>query len=141
MFRLRLLTTAVVAATVAGCGGSDETKQPAPSVSGDQRGILATVDALQTASRRDDARRICTQLFTKRLATSIRESSKQSCEAEVHETLTSPDAQLSVARKIAVKGSRATATVHEQNGKVSTVSFVKDGDRWRIERVTPVKSP
>jgi len=137
---VRLGIAAVVVATAAGCGGSDQSK-PAPSVSGEQRGVLATVDALQAASRHDDARRICTQLFTKSLAASIRKSSKRSCEAEVHETLTSPDAQLSVARRITVKGSRATATVHEETGKVSTVTFVRDGGRWRIERVTPVKSP
>ena len=75
------------------------------------------------------------------LAESIASASQHSCEAEVRKTLTSRDASLSVARKIDVKGSHATATVHEQNGSTSTVGFVKDGSRWRIERVTPVKAP
>ena len=138
MLRLRLevATVAAVAALV-GCGGSDEPKR-APKVSDDQRQILAAVDALQTASRQNDARRICHELFATSLARSIRKSSKQSCEAEVRDTLTAPDAQLSVARKIEIKGSRATATVNEQNGRTSAVSFVKAADGWRIERVTPV---
>ena len=136
---LRNLSVAVAAvwpaAALGACGGSDD--KPAPNSSDDTRGILATVDALQTASRQRDARRICQELFTDALAKSIRDASEHTCEAEVRETLTSPDARLSVSRDVDVKGSHATATVREQNGKTSTVSFVKDGDRWRIERVTP----
>jgi hypothetical protein len=124
------------AAALGACGGTDD--EPAPNLSDDTRGILATVDALQTASRQGDARRICRELFTDALAKSIRDASKHTCEAEVRDTLTSPDARLSVGREVDVKGSRATATVREQNGKTSTVSFVKEGDGWHIERVTPV---
>ena len=128
-----------LSAVLAGCGGSDSSK-PAQAVSGDQRAILATVDALQTASRQDDGRKICRELFARSLAQSIRDASKHSCEAEVRDSLTSPDAQLSVARKIDVKGSRATTTIREQNGNTSKISFVKEGGSWRIERVTAVKS-
>jgi ketosteroid isomerase-like protein len=139
--RCAALSPAVLAAmTLGACGGGDD-KKPQTAVSGDERAILATVDALQTASRRDDAERICTDLFAPSLADSIRRASKHSCQAEVHDTLTSPDAQLSVARKIAIKGPTATAAVREQNGKTSTVTFVKQGDRWRIARITPAKSP
>jgi hypothetical protein len=133
-------TAAALAAVCSACGDSDSAK-PAPAVSDDQRAILATVDALQRASRRDDARRICRELFTPALAKSIGKASKHSCEAEVHDTLTSPDAALSVGRKIDVNGSHATATIREQNGSTSAVGFVKDGSRWRIEAVTPVKAP
>jgi D-alanyl-D-alanine carboxypeptidase len=130
-----------IAAAIAlgGCGGSDDT-QPASSVSDDQRAILATVDALQTASRRDDAAKICNELFTRALTRSIRDASKHRCEVEVRHTLTSPDARLSVQRKIESHGSRAMATVKEADGKASTVSFVKEAGRWRIDRITPVKS-
>jgi hypothetical protein len=134
-----LMAAAVaVAGALGACGGSDDAK-PAPAASDDQRAILATIDALQTASRNDDAGRICNELFAPSLAKSIQRASKRGCEAEVRKTLTSPDAQLSVARKIDIKGSHATATIREQNGNASTVGFVKDGRRWRIERVTPVK--
>jgi hypothetical protein len=130
----------VVAAGVGACGGSDSGK-PAPAVSGDQRGILATIDALQTASRRDDARHICQDLFAPSLAKSIRDASKRSCEAEVHRTLTTPDAQLSVQRKISITGSHATATIRERNGNTSAVAFVKLGGQWRISRVARVTQP
>jgi hypothetical protein len=140
--RLQVVGAVVVfLAALSACGASDSGRKPAPSVSGDQRGILATVDELQAASRRDDARKICRELFIPALAKSIASASKHSCEAEVHKTLTSRDAALSVARKIDVKGSHATATVHEQNGNTSTVGFVKDGSRWRIESVKPARAP
>jgi hypothetical protein len=58
----------------------------------------------------------------------------------VRKTLTSPDAQLSAARNIDIKGSRATATVRERDGSSSTVDFVKEANRWRIQRIKPVKS-
>jgi hypothetical protein len=134
-----LLAMAVVgAAAMAGCGGSDE-KEPPPTVSGDQRSILSTLDALQAASRQDDARKICRELFTKSLAKSIADASERSCEREVHATLTMPDAQLAVGRGIKIEGSRATATVEEQDGKRSKLSFLKEGGRWRIERIEPLK--
>jgi hypothetical protein len=137
---LRVGALAAAATALASCGGSDDPK-PAPGVSDDQRAILSTVDSLQTASRQGDAARICNELFTQSLAQSIRRASRHSCQAEVRDTLTSPDAQLSVSRKIAVKGDRASAIVREQNGNASTVAFAKAGDRWRIERITPLKSP
>jgi hypothetical protein len=137
--RLKALAATLTAvAALSGCGGADE-PDDAPAVSDDQRGILDTVDALQSASRAGDARKICDEIFTETLARSIRKASKQSCQAEVRDTLTSPDAQLSVGQKIEVKGSRAKATVREQNGNTSTIELVKEGDRWRIERVIPVK--
>jgi hypothetical protein len=138
----RVKALVVVLAAGAGlgsCGGSDDTEQ-APDLSSDQRAILQTIDALQSASREGDAERICDQLLTRTLAHAIRASSGQSCEAEVRETLTAPDAQLSVARRIEINGARATATVREQSGNTSTLSLVKDGERWRINRIRPVES-
>lgn len=133
------LAGTVVTVSLTGCGGSDP-KKPAPAASTDQREILETVDALQTASRQDDARTICREIFTRNLARSVQSASKHSCEAEVHDSLTSPDAQLSIARKIEIKGSQATTTIRERNGNTSAITFLKESGRWRIERVTPVKS-
>jgi hypothetical protein len=139
MLRFLIATAAAVAAAaaLAGCGESKDAK-PAPVASGEQRAVLGTIDALQSASRQGDADKICDEIFTETLAKSIRDASKRSCEKEVQRTLISPDAQISVGRQIDIKGSRATAMVREQNGNTSTVFLVKDGDRWRIERIKPV---
>lgn len=134
-----LALAGTVSVVLAGCGGSDSPK-PAPAPSNDRREILETVDALQKASREDDARTICREIFARSLASSVESASKQSCEAEVHDSLTSPDAQLSIGRKIEIKGSRATTTIRERNGNTSAIAFLKESGRWRIERVTPVKS-
>jgi len=124
---------------LAGCGGSDKKDQP-PTVPTDQRAVLGTIDALQAASRSGDAKKICREIFTPALAASIRQASKRSCEKEVSATLVSPDAELSVARQIDIRGPRATATVREQNGNTSRVSLVKRGSRWQIDGITPAKS-
>lgn len=136
---LKILVAALTAAAwIAGCGGSDN-KEQVPPVSNDQRAVLGTIDALQAASRRGDADKICNEIFTKTLAKSIRGASKRSCEAEVRATLASPDAQISVGRQIDINGTRARASVREQNGNTSTVFLVKEGDRWRIDRITRAK--
>jgi hypothetical protein len=131
----------VMAAAVAGCGGSDDDaeEQEPPQISGDQRGILGTIDSLEAASRSGDADQICEELFTEGLVRSIRRASGHSCQAEVSDTLMSPDAQFSVSRNIEVNGPRAKATIREQNGDVSTIRLVKEGGSWRIEGVTPRK--
>ena len=137
---LKLLVAAVTAAGVlGGCGEPDDAQQ-APPASGDQRAILSTIDALQSASRQGDADKICNEIFTETLAKSIRDASRRGCEKEVRATLTSPDAQISVQRQIDINGSRATAVVREEDGSTSTIFLAKDGDRWRIQRINPIKS-
>jgi hypothetical protein len=54
--------------------------------------------------------------------------------------LFAPDAEISVSRDIEIAGRRGTATVQEQNGNVSELSFVKQDAQWRIDRVTPQKT-
>jgi len=143
----RLVTPALavlaVSILLAGCGDSDKetpTERKAPTtVSGDQRGILGTVEALQTASRNDDGQGICTDIFTAQLVRSIETTAKRSCVKEVSDTLVSPDAAISVGRDIEVTGSRATATIREQNSNVSKLFLLKQAGQWRIDRVVAQK--
>ena len=146
MQRLGALLGLVVVSllALAGCGGSDKpsdaAQKPSQPVSANERGILATVDALQSASRKGNGRAICGDLFTPQLVRSIEVSAKQSCAKEVRKRLFAPDAEISVGRDIEVTGDRGTAVVQEQNGNVSRLSMVKQSDQWRIDRVTPGKS-
>lgn len=138
------LAAAIAVAALAGCGDSGKDAPPAqtPSsaVPGSERGILATVDALQTASRKGDGRTICSKLFTPALVRSVEAAAKRSCAREVRKRLFTPDAAISVGRDIKVSGNRGTAVVREQNGNVSTLSLLKQSGQWRIDRVTPNKS-
>jgi hypothetical protein len=143
--RLMTPVLAVLATSIplVGCGGSDsETpgkQKPPATVSGDQRGILGTVEALQTASRTNDGKGICTEIFTSQLVRSIETSAKRSCVKEVSDTLVSPDAAISVGRDIEVDGVHATATIREQNNNVSKLFLLKQDGEWRIDRVVAQK--
>jgi hypothetical protein len=132
------------AAAAAGCGGSnaEQSGQQAPSaLPAAQREVLGVVDALQRASRRGDGRTICADIFTPQLARSIATAAKRSCAKEVRARVFSPRAQFSVARDIAVTGERSTAIIRDQSGNVSKLFLVKQGGRWRIDRVEPQKAP
>jgi len=138
---LLLLSAAVTA--FAGCGGSEKPATQAPvqsRVPGDERGVLQTIDALQTASRKGDGQTICADIFTPQLARAVRAAAKRSCAAEVREKLFSPDAELSIGRDIKVNGDQATAVVREQNGHVSKLFMLRRGDRWQIDRVRPQRA-
>ena len=136
------LTVVAVVVALAGCGGADPepSAKKSATVSGDQRSILATIDTLQTASRKGDGAKVCDDVFTPELAKSIEAAAKRSCAKEVRQRLFSPEAEISVSWDIKVAGRRGTAVVREQNGNVSELSFVKQDAQWRIDRVTPKKS-
>jgi hypothetical protein len=143
------LVAVIAAGSVAGCGGSGEpsssvqkppVSKPSHPVSQDERGILATVDALQTASRKGDGRTVCGDLFTAPLVRSIEASTTRSCAKEVHEHLFAPDSTISVGKDIKVTADRATAVISESSGNVSTLFLVKRDAQWRIYRVTPLTS-
>lgn len=131
-----VLVGLLVATALAGCGGSDD-EQTTAAVQDDQRGILATVDALQTASQAGDGAKICSSVFTKSLVRSIEKASKRACAAEVEEKLFKAGESISAERGITVAGNAGTAVIREQNGNVSTLHLVRQGDAWRIDRVTP----
>ena len=127
-------------AGLAGCGGSDDSgagSAPTKTVQTAERGVLDTIDALQTASRKGDGHAICQKVFTRKLAHSIRASAKRSCAAEVRERLFVPEQSIAVERGIRVTGITASAVIREQNNNLSTLHLLKRAGRWRIDRVTP----
>jgi hypothetical protein len=129
----------LIASALPGCGGSDKTTSTATTVAvqAQQRGILDAVDALQTAARAGEGQRICTTLFTLRLARSIATSSKHSCAAEVKQNLFKREESISVGSDIVVKAKTATAVIREQNGNVSTLHLLNRRGAWKIDSVTP----
>lgn len=133
----------ILAELAGGCGGSEDRsaqRQSKSTVSGDQRGVLQTIDALQIATRKGDGQAICGEIFTPELARSVEAASKHSCPHEVRQRLFSPRAELAVSRDITVRGDQATAVVREQNGHVSRLVMVRRDNRWRIARVLPVRA-
>jgi len=111
--------------------------KPPATISGNERSILATVDALQTASRKGDGQKVCADLFMPRLMKSVEAAAKRSCAQEARRSTFTPDAEISVGRQIEVVADRGTAVIREQNGTVPKLSFLKQSGQWRIDRVTP----
>ena len=141
---LTAVSAGVVAATAAACGGGSDRKSTSttatPAASSEQRSVVATIDQLQQATQQGDAKKICNEIFSESLARSIKTAAKRSCATEVRERLITPHERISVGRDIRVSGDRATAVIREQNGNTSTLFLVKQGGRWRIERLRPVQS-
>src|SRR5215208_605297 len=114
-----------LAGPLGGCGGTNE-RQPArqeppvPPIAPQQRAVLRTIDDLQTASRRSDGGRICSQLFTPRLAQSVKAERRRPCPKAVGEVLP-PKSTFSVRQGIRITGARAMATIVDQSGKTSAL--------------------
>jgi hypothetical protein len=135
---LAALAAVALAAALTGCGGdSSDSKSSSPTPKSDDTAAVKQVMAdLQTASQQGDGNRICTQIFTPKLADSVTKSAKTgSCAKEVKRNLFSPRAKITVQNVDVPNSANATATVKEANGNVSNVFLVKQSGRWRIRSV------
>jgi hypothetical protein len=117
-----------------GCGGSDDDSADRPA--GDEASVRRVLSDLQAAAVAGDGKRICTQIFTPRLAQSVAASSKSgSCAQEVLRNLFSPATRLTVQNVTVAGDATATATVKEASSRTSTVFLVRQAGRWRIRSV------
>jgi hypothetical protein len=133
-----VLVVGLAALGFAACGGSDSKagKSQANSRATDEAAITKVLGELQQASVAGDGRRICTQIFTPKLANSVTRSAKSgSCAKEVKAKLFSLTTRLTVQNVTVTNSANGTATIKEENGNVSTVFFVRQSGRWRIRSV------
>ncbi len=136
-----LLAVGSLAVAFAGCGGKDSSadnqRQP-DTKAADEAAVTKVLGQLQQASVAGDGRRICTQIFTPKLANSVTESAKSgSCAKEVKAKLFSPRTRLTVQDVTVTDPANATAIIKEATGNTSTVFFVRQSGRWRIRSVQP----
>ncbi len=130
-----IVAVSLLAAAFVGCGGSDGDQDDREASDAAVRQVLGD---LQRASVAGNGDRICTQIFTPKLADSITRSAKSgSCAKEVEANLFSPRTRLTVQDVNVTDPANATATVREANGNTSTVFFVRQSGRWRIRSVRP----
>jgi hypothetical protein len=119
-----------------GCGKSDGAATDRRD--GDEASVRTVLANLQAAAVAGDGTRICTKIFTPKLATSVTTSSKGgSCADEVRRNLFSAETKLTVQSVTVADESNATATVKEASGETSTVFLVRQSGRWRIRSVQP----
>ncbi len=129
---LALAATALVL-VLAGCG--DDSKSNGTSA---MKAVAKVMSELNTASRSGDGERICSTLFTPKLAKSVSTSSSSGeCAAEVKAKLFSPETKISVETIDVPDEVNASAKVKEANGNTSTIFLVKQSGEWRIRSVAP----
>jgi hypothetical protein len=138
---LAAVAAVAVAAAMAGCGGGSSSVQKTTggdtaTKAADNTAVAQVLSDLQSASRAGQGHRICTQIFTPKLADSVTVSAASgSCAKEVKKKLFSPKAEIVVQNITVPNAANATATVKEANGNVSTVFLVKQSGRWRIRSI------
>jgi hypothetical protein len=131
---LSALLAVSAALAAGGCGGSDA--DAVAQRSGPETSVRKALSSLQAAAVAGDGKRICTDIFTPKLASSVTSSSKSgSCAMEVRRNLFSPSTRLTVQSVSVADTANATAKVKEASGKMSTVFFVRQSGRWRIRSV------
>jgi hypothetical protein len=122
-------------AGLAGCGGSKDKADPNAA---SEAAIRKVITQLQQASVAGDGARICTQIFTPKLADSVTKSATSgSCAKEVRQKLFSPKTRIDVQDVNVTDAANATATVKEASGNLSTLFLVRQSGRWRIRSVQP----
>lgn len=132
MRRWMCAAAAVTCALVGGCGG--ETGENEGQFEGEQAKVAKVVDELQAAGRAGDGDRICDDLFTENLRISVSRASKRACAEEVVSNIGGKETAFEVSG-IKIEGGNATAELVDQEDRVSSVLFQREGDRWRIARI------
>jgi hypothetical protein len=133
---LAALLAACGALAITGCGDSDDDATDRPASA--EPSVRAALSDLQAAAVAGDGKRICTQIFTPKLAQSVKTSSRSgSCSEEVRRNLFSPTTKLTVQSVTVADDANATARVKEASGATSTVFLVRQSGRWRIRSVQP----
>jgi hypothetical protein len=138
---LGTVAAVAMAAAMAGCGGGASSDQKTTGAEAaikatDNTAVAQVLAELQSASRAGQGNRICTQIFTPKLADSVTVAAASgSCAKEVKKKLFSRKARIVVQNVTVPDAANATATVKEANGNVSTVFLVKQSGRWRIRSI------
>ena len=130
--RAAALAGALLATAGVGCGQAE--RDTRDEFSGESRAVASTVEDLQSAGRKGDARRICRDLLAAAVVKRMSRAGER-CERVVDRQLEDADAfELSV-EAVRVNGSRATARVRstaEGEDRTDSLGLVKESGRWRI---------
>jgi len=126
---LALLLAAAGLAT--GCGASGGNS--ASDFSGAKKDVATTVDDLESAAKKSDEAKICTDLLTPSLITQLRAADKSSCNTAVNDAIKDADTFDMTVKTVNVTGNTATAVVDSKHGSSNdTFTFEKVGGRWKI---------
>jgi hypothetical protein len=125
--RRALLALALLALSLAGCG----VQSSKSNFKGEAGNVAAVVDGLAQDGRTGNAKKICTDILSRRLVQQFR-SAGSDCQSEMKAAIQdASDYDLKVV-SVKVTGPNATAKVRQgAHGKTATFSFVKENGAWR----------
>jgi hypothetical protein len=131
MRQLSLVPHLLAAVALSGCTTAGSGSSSSMKFSGTAGDVADAVGDLQTAGKRKDADRLCTELLARSLVEKL-DSGGTSCKQEMKDALADAvEFALSV-RDVKVSGTEATATVRQgTDGPTRTIQFVKEGTRWK----------
>lgn len=132
--RLPLITFAVLSALLVGCGDSGDDSASSAAPPADRAAITAVITELGEAARAGDTERVCTDLLTQNLATSIATAAGTSCAEEIASNIAGPQTSFSVS-SVEIRDDTANAAVVDQQQRASDLLLERDGDGWRIARI------
>lgn len=119
---------------IGACGGGDDGPN-AKRFDGDQKKIAAVIDDLQSAARDGEADRICDDVFTKELASTIKRETGVGCTARVKQQLVDKKATYK-AEGVRLDGTdKAVVNVTDAGGTRSVLYMTRAGDDWRIAQI------
>lgn len=127
------LALCVLAFTLAACGASAP-RDSAEDFSGAERAVAAAVEAIETAARDDDARELCTKLFSERLVSAL-EQQGTNCTTAVREAFDDASSKDLTVDDVTISGDTATAQVTSGTGsneKSDTLELERAGSAWKI---------
>jgi len=126
---LALLLAAAGLAT--GCGATGGNS--ASDFSGVKKDVATTVDDLESAARKSDEAKICTDLLTPSLSAQLSAADKSSCNSAIHDAIKDADTFDMTVKSVNVTGNNATAVVDSKHGSSNeTFTFENVGGRWKI---------
>ncbi len=130
MPRRSLLAATLLAAALAGCGGTAES---GPEFAGEEKLVADQVAKLQEAGEAGDAKEICDEVLARSLREEIA-AEGSTCQTELDKALKdSDDFELTV-EDVAIDGTTATVKVRGRERdaeRVRTFEFVREGANWR----------
>jgi copper chaperone CopZ len=126
---LSLLATGVVA-----CGNTVSTS----SFKGEQQKVAQTVSHLQSHATALDAKKICSEDLAAANVARLN-AAPGGCKKAIKSQLKEIDSFDTTVQSVQINGATATAHVKGVNGgkkSVQTVTFAKEGGRWRISGIS-----
>jgi hypothetical protein len=132
---LALLCAPLLATGLAACGANTVSTS---SFKGEQQKVAQTVAHLQSHATALDAKKICGEDLAAANVTRLNAASG-SCKHAIESQLKQIDSFETTVQSVQINGATATARVKGVKGgkkSVQTVTFAKEGGRWRISGVS-----